>query len=135
MSKRIQRLNELIKKELGQILLRDFELGETALVTLTRVDTAPDLTSARVYVSVFPEKLSKPILKSLISGIYFWQQKINERLQMRPVPRLFFCQEKETIQAGKIDELLEKTKIETAVDSAKRGQIFSGEARIKRLSK
>jgi ribosome-binding factor A len=120
MTRRTERLNEIIKKELGQILLRDFELGESALVTLTRVDTSPDLSSTRVYVSVFPEKLSQPVLKALISGIYFWQQKINERLQMRPVPRLFFCQEKETVSAGRIDELLEKTKTKAVLKKGRK---------------
>ena len=113
MSRRILRLNELIKEELGQIILREVEFPKGILVTITRVETASNLISAKVFLSVFPEKFMGQTLKILNLQIYFLQQKLNQKLQMRPVPRLVFSQERETVQAGRIEELLEKTKEDT----------------------
>jgi ribosome-binding factor A len=113
MTKRILRLNELIKKELGQIILKEVEFPKGILATITRVETTSDLISAKVFLSVFPEKFMAQTLKTLNFQIYFLQQELNHKLQMRPVPRLIFCQEKETVQAGRIEELLEKTKEDT----------------------
>lgn len=108
MNNRLLRLNELIKKELGKIILKEIEFPIGVIVTITRVETSSDLISARVYIGTFPEKLALDSLKTLNQQIYFIQQKLNKRFNMRPVPKLFFRQEKETISAGKVDELLEK---------------------------
>jgi ribosome-binding factor A len=113
MTKRILRLNELIKKELGETILKEIEFPTSVLATITRVETASNLSVARVFLSVFPEKFMAQTLKTLNFQIYFLQQELNHKLQMRPVPRLIFCQEKETVQAGRIEELLEKTKEDT----------------------
>lgn len=110
MSNRSPGLNRIIKKEFGQIILREVEFPNHALVTITRVETAPNLSVAKVFISVFPEKLAPLVLRILEAQIYFLQQKLNKKLEMRPVPRLIFCQEKETFLAGKIEELLEQVK-------------------------
>jgi ribosome-binding factor A len=112
MSKRIPQVNELIKRELSQIILRelDFELG--VLVTLTRVETSFDLTQSRVYVSVLPETRAEDILQLLGRRIYSLQQLLNRRLNMRPMPKIMFVEEKETAEAGRIEEVLEELKRE-----------------------
>ena len=120
MSNRLPRLNQIIKKEFGQILLREAEFPNHALVTITRVETAPNLSIARVFISVFPEKLAPSVLKILEAQIYFLQQKLNRKLEMRPVPRLIFRWEKETLVAGRVEELLAKTK-EDPVEKESKG--------------
>ncbi len=112
MSRRIPRVNQLIKKELGQVILREVDFPKDVLVTITRVETLPNLNESRVFVSVFPEKRGEEILGILTKKIYFLQQKINQRLKMRPLPRLIFVLEKMTVEAGKIEEILEKLKKE-----------------------
>ncbi|MDP2930309.1 MAG: ribosome-binding factor A [bacterium] len=120
MTRRIERLNEIIKVELGKIILKEIDFPEGVLVTITRVDTSPELSQAKVYISIFPDNLSQKALNILFSQIYFLQKAINYKLQMRPVPRLVLCQEKETISAGRVDELLEKVKTETVVKKRKK---------------
>ncbi|MBU4298575.1 30S ribosome-binding factor RbfA [Patescibacteria group bacterium] len=110
MSKRIPRVNQLLKKELGQIILKEIDFPKDVLVTITRVETLPNLSESRVFISVFPEKISREILEILRREIYFLQQKINKRLKMRPLPRLLFVLEKMTVEAGRIEEILEKLK-------------------------
>jgi len=112
MSKRIQRINQLIKKELGQILLREIEFPRDVLVTITRVETSVDLNQARVFLSCFPEDKTSQILEILHRQIYSIQQLLNRRLKMKFIPRIEFREERKTAEAGKIEELLEELKKE-----------------------
>jgi ribosome-binding factor A len=111
MSKRIRRVNELIKKELGKILLKeDFPKG--VLVTLTRVETLPNLSEAKVWISVFPEDQTEKIIGELNKKIYFLQQKINKIFKMRVVPKIRFLVETKTKEAARVEEILENLKKE-----------------------
>jgi len=110
MSKRIQRVNQLIKKELGKILLREGDFLKEILVTLTRVETSIDLREARVWVSVLPENQTAKVIQILNRKIYDFQQKINKTLEMRPVPKIKFLIETKSKEAARIEELLEKIK-------------------------
>lgn len=110
MSKRIQRINQLIKKELSQIILKEIEFPQGVLITVTRVETASDLKESNVWISAIPEEKLKRTLEILNKNIYFLQQKLNKRLKMRPLPRIKFLEEQKTSEAGRIEELLEKIK-------------------------
>ncbi len=112
MSERIPKVNQLIKRELGQILLREIDFPKNVLVTVTRAETSIDLEEAKIYVSVIPEEQIVRVLHILETRVYNLQQKLNKRLQMRPTPRIRFCQEKETSEAERIEELLEGLKKE-----------------------
>ena len=110
MKKRIKQVNQLIRQELSQIILKEVEFSPGALVTVTRVETTPDLDEAKVYISTMPESKSKKVLEDLNWQIYGLQQQLNRKLIMRPIPRIKFIEEKETAKAGKIEEILEKIK-------------------------
>ncbi len=110
MSERIQRVNQLIKRELGQILLKEIEFPSGILVTLTRVETSVDLKQAKIYVSAIPRIKLDIVLKILNRQIHPLQQKLNKRLRMRPLPKIMFVEEKETSEAGRIEEILVRLK-------------------------
>lgn len=112
MKERILQINQLIKRELSQIILREIEFPLDVLVTITRVETTRKIDEAKIYVSVLPESKTKLISNILNRCIYRLQQLLNKRLRMRPIPRIVFVEEKETIKAGRIEEILEKIKIE-----------------------
>ena len=107
---RISQVNELLKQELGAIVLREAEVPEGAVVTVTRVDCSPNLQQAKVYVSVVPDKYAKDVIKGLQRNIYDIQQTLNERLSMRPVPRVQWVIEEATAQAARIEDLLDQIK-------------------------
>ncbi|MFC1663955.1 30S ribosome-binding factor RbfA [Patescibacteria group bacterium] len=110
MKNRIQRVNQLIKREIAQILLRELDSPKNTLVTVTKVKTSVNLNQATVYVSVIPEAKTQRIFKMLSQLIYEIQGELNRHLKMRPIPRIRFVEEKETKQAGRIEEILEKIK-------------------------
>ena len=110
MKLRIQRVNQLIKKELSQILLREVELPPEVLITVTRVESSVDLNQAKVYIGCLPEEKISKVFRILNRQVYELQQKLNQRLRMRPIPRIKFIEEKKTKEAGRVEEILEELK-------------------------
>lgn len=110
MSKRIQRVNQLIKEQISGIILREIEFSPDILVTVTRVETSSDLKNSNVFISVLPEENRLKTVNILNKKIRFLQREINKSLRMKPLPRLNFLEEKETAEAGRIEELLVKLK-------------------------
>ena len=112
MSERIQRVNQLIRKELSQILADELDFSIGTLVTLTRGETLIDLSYSNIFISVIPEKDSKRVLGFLNRNVKQFQQKINGRLRMKTVPKIHFIEEGKTKEAARIEEILEKIKRE-----------------------
>lgn len=110
MAKRIPQVNELIQRELSQIILREIDFSSDILVTITRVATSQDLEHAKIYISVIPEKKRKDTLQILNSQIYSLQGLLNRRLNIQPCPRICFMEEKETVKADEIEKILEELK-------------------------
>ena len=105
MKDRITQINRVVQRELGQIIRSEGDFPEGALVTLTRVQASPNLQQAKVYISVMPEEKRKEVMKSLQADIYQLQQRLNKKLAMRPVPKIIFVTELETVNAQRIEEI------------------------------
>lgn len=110
MSNRIEKVNALIKNELGKIFLRDVDFPQGVLVTITHVDSSPNLREAKIYVSVMPDEKIDKVFEILNRRIYDIQQVLNRRLNMRPIPRIEFKKEEKTKKAAQVEELLEELK-------------------------
>lgn len=110
MPDRLPRVNQLIRQELSEIIRRESESLNGLLITLTRVDTSPNLIQSKVYLSIMPESRAGRTLQSLNRNIYRMQQKLNKRLKMRPVPKIILLEEKQTARAGQIEKILARLK-------------------------
>ncbi|PIP23451.1 MAG: ribosome-binding factor A [Candidatus Nealsonbacteria bacterium CG23_combo_of_CG06-09_8_20_14_all_38_19] len=108
MKERIQRVNELIRREISQILLKEGDFPPDILVTVTRVETSANLIQAKVWISVLPESKGKQVFKILNRQVYEIQQRINKKLKMRPVPKIIFREDKQIVKASRVEELLEQ---------------------------
>ena len=106
MSRRIQQVNELLRRELSTIITREVEFFGT-LITITIIETSSDLHYADVYFVVIPESASDDAIKKLNYSIFSIQQTLNKRLRMRPVPRIQFHIDREEQEAAEIDKILE----------------------------
>jgi len=107
---RVEKVNKLIQKELGTLILKEIDVYPGNLVTITRVQCSNNLFEGNVYISVIPENNFEDILALLNRHLFYLQQRLNKILRMRPVPRIKFLQEKKTVEAGRIEELLTKIK-------------------------
>lgn len=108
MSNRISQINELIKRELGRLLLTEINFPPKTLVTITRVECSSNRIQAKVYISVNPDKKRSSVLKTLNQNISSLQDTLNSRLDMRPVPKIIFVPEKKVKQAAEIERLIKK---------------------------
>lgn len=107
MSKRLQRVNELLREEVSKLLLREIDFGQS-LLTVTKVETSVDLKQAKIMISVLPEEKSQRALQILEKNIFHLQQLLNKKLNMRPVPKIYFQIDKSAVNAQRIEELLQK---------------------------
>jgi len=107
-SHRLAKINELIKQELGKIILEEEEFGPGVLVTPMAVKTSDDLLNSSVIISVFPTQKAESVIKKLTSHVFGLQQLLNKKLKMRPVPKIRFVLDDTESQYQEIDSLLNK---------------------------
>ncbi len=110
MSHRIEQINELIRHEVGQLMLTELELPSGCLVTITRVITSKDLRHSKILISIMPEKFTGTVLEVIRKNIGQIQHQLNQRLSMKPLPRLNFGIDATEQEAAKIEELLDRIK-------------------------
>lgn len=108
MSLRIERVNELIKTSIAEIIAREVELPTGVFVTVAKVDTTRDLRYAQVFVSVFPEKKFGNAIKILNKKLYILQGLLNKKLHMKPLPRIEFVSDHTEAEADKIEKILKE---------------------------
>src|SRR5262245_66499707 len=89
MTARTNRIDELLRQEIGQILERDVQDPRIGFVTVTDVETAPDLSTARVWVSVIgqPEERDQT-LRALGRAMPFVRHDLGGRVRLRRIPEL-----------------------------------------------
>ncbi len=109
---RLLRLNQLLKKEIGQLILKECDFPPDILITVTRVEISQTLEDATVWVSVLPESKIQTIMRSLTKQVFDLQYSLNRRLRMRPIPKIKFMTDSKMAEAGRIEELLEEIKKE-----------------------
>jgi ribosome-binding factor A len=91
MTRRTERLNELLREELSELLrsLKDPRL-DGAMITITEVDVAPDLRRATVYVSFLGENDRDGVLAALNGANRHLHTQLLHRLAVRRVPDFTF---------------------------------------------
>jgi len=108
-SKRQQRINKLLQKDLGEIF--QVEMGHVtrrAMVTVTKVNVTPDLSLAKVYLSLFATSDHDKLLKDIQSHSSEIRGKLGSRIrhQLRVVPELRFYEDDSLDYIEHIEELL-----------------------------
>ncbi len=103
---RAERVNNIIKKELGAMILKEIDIFPGILLTITRVQCATNFFQAKVFISVIPDEKYEEVVSLLNRHIYDLQQILNKKMKMRPVPRIEFHKETKTAEASRIEELL-----------------------------
>jgi ribosome-binding factor A len=88
MSQRLDRINELLRREISTVLQRDFEFGG-ALVTVSGVDITQDLREAKVFVGVLGGYGAK-VIEQLTQRRSLIQSRVAKRVVLRCTPRLDF---------------------------------------------
>lgn len=121
---RIAKVNSLIQKELGPIL-HEFLEWHKGLVTITKVETSKDMKWAKIWISIFHEKLTrkgpnnevinvsnevldKKVLDFLVKNIYDIQGEVNKHFHTKIIPRISFYLDVSPRYVEHIDELIKE---------------------------
>jgi ribosome-binding factor A len=108
-STRQKKVSRLIQKELADIFLRrGNEFAHGKMVSITRVRVSPDLSFAKVYISIFPTVGQEEVLVSLKEHSSKFRFDLGQkvRTQLRIVPDLAFHIDDSLDYIDKIDKLL-----------------------------
>ena len=91
-SNRINRINEEIQKELSSLLrtVKDPRVADT-MISITRVETTPDLRYTKVYVSFLQEEKSKEAMKGLQSAGGWIRRQLGTNLNLRYSPEIVWA--------------------------------------------
>lgn len=106
MPDRLPKINELIRKQISEILARELSLKPGLFLTVSKVDTTPDLRYTRIFVSVFPEKESSYAMQTLKKETFGLQGKLNKYLRLKPLPRIEFILDPTEANADEIEKIL-----------------------------
>jgi ribosome-binding factor A len=110
--RRIERLNEQLKREITDIVRNQARDPRIGVVTVTRVQSALDLSFARVFASIATddEEQKKQSLEGLAAAAPFIRSELSKRLSIRRVPELRFELDRSLEHALKIERLLGEVK-------------------------
>jgi ribosome-binding factor A len=105
----MRRVNELIREVLGAAISTELKDPRIGFVTVTAVDTSPDLRAARVYVSVLgsPEE-REATLTGLRSSHGFLQSRLASETRMTRTPMLSFLYDDSVERGMRMSKLLDQ---------------------------
>ena len=105
-SNRIGRINEEIQRELASLIPNVKDPRVTGMISVTAVETTPDLRYAKVYISVLDKGDCAQVLKGLRSASGYLRRELGRALQLRYTPELSFVQDDSIVKGAHILELL-----------------------------
>ncbi|MBE6916370.1 MAG: 30S ribosome-binding factor RbfA [Ruminococcaceae bacterium] len=106
-SNRINRINEEIQKALADMLrgLKDPRVSGT-MISITRVETTPDLRFAKIYVSFLEEDKAKDAIKGLQSASGYLRRELGRELNLRYTPELQWSHDDSITYGAKMLKLI-----------------------------
>ena len=112
-SQRQLRVGELVKQNLGELLIRNeakIPLINSKLITVTEVRMTPDLKTARVYVIPLGGINTKETVRILTEYSHIVRRCLSKRLDIKFLPKLTFVEDNSFEYAEKIEKIIRKNK-------------------------
>ena len=105
-SNRIGHINEEIQRELASLIPNVKDPRVSGLISVTAVDTTPDLRYAKIYISVLDKSDCAQVLKGLKSASGYLRRELGRALQLRYTPELTFVRDDSIDQGAHILDML-----------------------------
>ena len=104
---RIEKIQELMKQEISQIILQELKDPRIGFVTVTQVEINRDLSLAKVYISIMgSDEQIKGTWDGLNSSHGFIRREVGHRIRLRVTPELKFVLDKSLDYSDHIQKLL-----------------------------
>ena len=117
-SNRINRINEEIQKELSALLrtVKDPRVQDT-MISITRVETTPDLRYTMVYVSFLQEERVKDAMAGLKSAAGYLRRQLGHNLQLRYSPEIVWSEDDSITYGARMLKLINSLEVKHDEDS------------------
>lgn len=118
----MERVNELLRSEISQLIARSLKDPRiSGTISVTEVQTSPDLRHARVYVSILgSEDQRRESLAALRHAAGFFRRELGERLTLRRTPELEIRLDESLERGDRIMRLLREIQEEEAARKRER---------------
>ena len=110
-SNRIGRINEAIQRELATLIRTVKDPRVHGLVSITAVETTPDLRFSKIYVSVPDKSDVKEVVKGLKSAAGYLRRELGSALKLRYTPELQFVEDDSIGQGAHILSMLRNPEV------------------------
>ena len=119
-SYRKERLDELFWQEINSIVMYELSDPRVADIGVSIVDVAPDLSTARVFITPLYEDVDqRAVLKGLDAAQGYIRTQLAQRLKVRRIPELIFKIDHTYLQARRVDSILDSLPPATTIDENK----------------
>lgn len=117
-SNRINRINEEIQKVLSALLrtVKDPRVQDT-MISITRVETTPDLRYTKVYVSFLQEERVKDAMAGLKSAAGYLRRQLGHNLQLRYSPEIVWSEDDSITYGARMLKLINSLEVKHDEDS------------------
>jgi len=118
MTHRIERVNNLVRQEISQLLQRQIKDPRlSSFIAVTEVDTSPDLKYAKIFVScISSDEEKQEILSALAAASGFLRNELTRCLRLRRIPELSFHWDDSIEQGAHLQELIDRVRAEYTPD-------------------
>lgn len=103
---RIGRINEEIQREMSTLIRTVKDPRVSGMISVTAVNTTPDLKFAKIYISVLDKTDCTQVLKGLKSASGYLRRELGRTLNLRNTPELTFVQDNSIDQGAHILDML-----------------------------
>ena len=108
-SLRLQRVRELLKREIGEAIRREFDVTEAGLITVNDVDVSGDLHSALVFISILGNADQKKQGMSLLSSNRKRiQGLVGRAVVLKYTPTLRFLVDDSIVRGNRVMQIMEE---------------------------
>ena len=116
-SNRIAIINEEIQKELSALLrtVKDPRVQDV-MISITRVETTPDLRYTKVHVSFLQEDKAKDAMAGLKSAAGFLRRQLGSNLRLRYSPEIVWAQDDSILYGAKMVKLINSLEVKNDED-------------------
>jgi len=111
-SRRIHRVNDLIQEVANEVMRQVKDPAvEGALITITSVNVSPDMSSARLYVTVMGKPVAE-VVEGLNRASGFFRREITRQVSLKRVPAIQFLYDDTLDHAMKVQKLLHEASLQ-----------------------
>lgn len=109
---RINRVNSLVKQTLAQVIMEEFDWARSALLSVMRVDTAPDLSHSKIYVTAYGDKeKQEEAFRLLKKSKGYLRLELGQRVRLRKIPELRFIFDDSVERAERVIGKIQKLEV------------------------